>query len=129
MKKGIITLGLSGLFLVGAVVVNAQSNNSLVVSKGVQQYANKKAFEDESAKSSHIQAKTVAFPAIVLSKGITRPESVQAQGNIESKGYPTWAISKGVARQNQERQIKSEIKEFPSQEISTEVEPITRNKK
>ena len=60
-------------------------------------------FEDEKAKKSHIQAKSVEFPAIVISKGIVRPTSVVTAGNIESKGYPTWAISKGVARQNQER--------------------------
>ena len=29
-------------------------------------------------------------------------------GNIESKGYPTWAISKGVARENQKRNSRKD---------------------
>jgi hypothetical protein len=127
MKKGIRILGMSGLLLVGAIFANAQSSNALVVSKGVQQYANKKAFENEKQNNSHIQAKSVPFPAIVLSKGIARPEAVEVQGNIESKGYPTWAISKGVARQNQEIQRKSEMKNLPSREISTDDQPISKN--
>lgn len=127
MKKGIRIFGMAGLLLVGAIFTNAQSNNSPIVSKGVQQYANKKAFENEKQNNSHIQAKSVAFPTIVLSKGITRPAAIEVQGNIESKGYPTWAISKGVARQNQEFQRKSEIKNLRLEEISTDGHPISKN--
>ena len=104
MKKEIKGIGLLCLLLIGAFVANAQSNNtSWPVSKGVQRYANKSSVEDENAKKSHIQAKSVEFLPIVVSKGLVRPTSVTTVGNIESKGYPTWAISKDVARENQKR--------------------------
>lgn len=106
MKKQIIKgIGLVCLLMTAAIFVNAQSgNSSLVVSKDVQRVANKKAFENNE---SNIQARSLAFPAIVISKGIARAPQAQTQGNVVSKGYPTWAISKGVARQNQQRILES----------------------
>jgi hypothetical protein len=107
MKKGIKGIGLMCLLLIGAFVANAQSSNSaLPVSKGVQQYANKR---DENAKKSHIQAQSVEFLPIVVSKGPTHPSSVTPVGNIESKGYPTWAISKDVARENHKRNSEKAV--------------------
>lgn len=127
MKKGLVGISLMCLFSVGTFFANAQVKNpSLTVSKGVQQYANKSAF-DEKGKKSHIQARSVEFPAIVISKGIVRPTSVETVGNIESKGYPTWAISKGVARQNQERiQEKSGSQEYPEMKISKDEDQISK---
>lgn len=114
------------LFLMGTFFVNAQ-NASVPVSKGVQRYANKTAFEDENAKKSHIQAKSVEFPAIVISKGVFRPTNVETMGNIESTGYPTWAITKGVARQSQERiQEKSGSQEYPEMNISKDENQISK---
>ncbi len=109
------------LLLAGTFFANAQAKNtSLPVSKGVQQYANKSAFNEE-AKKSHIQAKSVDFPAVVISKGIVRPTDVLVAGNIESKGYPTWAISKGVARENQKRNSEKAVpQEQPDMNLSNE---------
>ena len=87
-----------------SVAVKAQSVTSpLIVSKGVQQIANKNSFQNEDLKRSNVQAFSQPFPAPVISKGIVRSTDPGSQGNVVSKGYPTWAISKGVARQNQER--------------------------
>ena len=110
MKNAIKGIAFMCLLLVGTFFANAQTKNvSLPVSKGVQQYANKSAFTEEG-KKSNIQAKSVEFPAVVISKGIVCPTDVVVAGNIESKGYPTWAISKGVARQNEKiRQEKTGI--------------------
>lgn len=116
------------MFLMGAVSANAQSSTAWV-SKDVQRVANKKAFENEEIKKSHIQASTVSFPAIVISKGIVRPTDTYAQGNIISKGYPTWAISKGVARKNQESinaRIQSE--ELPREEFRQDARDISTKK-
>jgi hypothetical protein len=117
MKNVIKGIGVICLLLIGTVFVNAQS---VPVSKGVQRYANKSAFSEES-KKSHIEAKSVDFPAIVVSKGVVSPGSVVLAGNIESKGYPTWAISKGVARQNEERiKEKAESQEQPGMDLPKE---------
>lgn len=101
--KGIVAMC---VLLMAAIGVNAQSG---VVSKDVQRVANKKAFENEDLKKSNIQAQSVPFPAIVVSKGVAGSTDAQSQGNITSKGYPTWAISKGVARQNQLRKSDSPV--------------------
>src|SRR5688572_16446391 len=104
MKTGLKGIGLLSILILTSVLVKAQNgHNTLVVSKGVQHVANKKAFEDENARKSNIQAKSVAIPAIVLSKGVTQSKDQVAEGNIVSKGYPTWAISKGVAKHSQEK--------------------------
>ena len=118
MKK-LLGLGIMSIFMLSAILVSAQSGNtSLVVSKGVQHVANKKAFADENVNKSHIQAKTVAIPAIVLSKGIAQTGDQATVGNIESKGYPTWAISKGVARQRVEHHEQNfESQEYPSEGV------------
>jgi hypothetical protein len=95
---------LVGLMAIASIAVNAQSlNSSIIVSKDVQRVANKKAFDNKNLTSSNIHALSQPFPAIVISKGIVRSAANAPQGNIVSKGYPTWAISKGVARKNQER--------------------------
>jgi hypothetical protein len=122
MKKGIKGIGLLCLLLVGAFAANAQSSNSSwPVSKGVQRYANKSSIEDENAKKSHLQAQSVEFLPIVVSKGITRPTSVTTVGNIESKGYPTWAISKGVAQENQKRNSEKAVPQVqPDMNLSNE---------
>lgn len=87
-----------------SVTLMAQSVTSpLIVSKGVQQVANKNSFDNDDFKKSNIQAFSQPFPAPVISKGIIQSNDAGSQGNIVSKGYPTWAISKGVARQNHER--------------------------
>jgi len=128
MKKGIIVIGLLCLLTIGAFVANAQSSNSsLPVSKGVQRYANKSSVEDENAKKSHIQAKSVEFLPIVVAKGIARPSSVATVGNIESKGYPTWAISKGVARENQKRNSEKVVpQEQQDMDISKDEHQVSK---
>jgi hypothetical protein len=124
MKKGIKGIGLMCLLLIGAFVANAQSSSSaLPVSKGVQQYANK---SDENAKKSHLQAHSVEFLPIVVSKGPTRPSSVTTVGNIESKGYPAWAISKDVARENHKRNSEKAVpQEQPDMNFSKD-QPVSK---
>jgi hypothetical protein len=122
MKNGTKGIGLMCLMLLGVFVANAQSSNSSwPVSKGVQRYANKSLVEDENAKKSHIQAASVEFLPIVVSKGTTRPTGVRPVGNIESKGYPTWAISKDVARENQKRNSEKAVpQEQPDMNLSND---------
>lgn len=99
MKNHIKSITLLGLMFMASAALNAQS----IVSKDVQRVANKKAFESEEFTKSNIQAVSQPFSAMVISKGIVSSTDTAPQGNIVSKGYPTWAISKGVARKNQER--------------------------
>ena len=124
MKNAIKGIGFICLVLAGTFFVNAQS--SLPVSKGVQRYANKGTFDEESQKSN-IQAKSVEFPSIAISKGIVFPANVETTGNIESKGYPSWAISKGVARQNEQRtHEKAGSQEYPDMDISKDENQISK---
>jgi hypothetical protein len=127
MKK-LLGFAIMSIFLLSSTLVSAQNgNNSLVVSKGVQDVANKKAFEDENSKKSHIQAKSVEFPAIVISKGIVQPTGQPAEGNITSEGYPTWAISKGTARHNMElHQKKADSNEYPSEGVIQDSREISK---
>jgi galactitol-specific phosphotransferase system IIB component len=120
MKNLLTGITLVGLMAMASIAVNAQSvNSSLIVSKDVQRVANKKAFENKNLTSSNIQALSQPFPAIVISKGIVRSAASAPQGNIVSKGYPTWAISKGVARKNQERIHGTRAMNAPDNAFST----------
>ena len=104
MKNKILGVVLICLMAMASIAVSAQSvTSSLVVSKDVQRVANKQVLENEDLTKSNIKAQSQPFPAIVISKGIVRSAEAAPEGNIVSKGYPTWAISKGVARQSQER--------------------------
>jgi hypothetical protein len=128
MKIQIKGISLLTVLLLTAILVNAQNgNHPIVVSKGVQLIANKKVFDDENARKSNIQAKSVEFPAIVVSKGVAQSSEQVAEGNVESKGYPTWAISKGVARKNQEMDRRNtDVKESPNKDLSIDSQPITK---
>ena len=128
MKTGIKGIGLLSILLLASFVIQAQNgNNSLVVSKGVQQVANKKKFADENKENTNIQVKTVAMPAMVVSKGVAQTSQEPAEGNIESKGYPTWAISKGVARKNQEMNSENaELNEYQEGTIPADTHPISK---
>jgi hypothetical protein len=103
MKKNISRsakkIAVLGLFLTGALVLNAQTNNpnpGWMVSKGVQKVANKKAFEAESLRSISIQANSLS-QSWVITKGVNRATGTSSQaGNVVSKGIPAWTISKGV---------------------------------
>lgn len=120
MKNLVGCIAIAGVMVMASITVNAQSvNSSLVVSKDVQRVANKKAFENKDLTNSNIQAMSQPFPAIVISKGIVRPAESEQQGNIVSKGYPTWAISKGVARQNQERTHRTPARNTPDNVLFT----------
>jgi len=90
--------GLIGLFLLGAILVNAQSTtNSWMVSKGVQQVANKKNFEQEAKRGSQLEAKSLS-QLWAISKGVNSSFESEtfAKGNLPSTGVPSWTISKGV---------------------------------
>jgi len=94
--------GLIGLFLIGAILVNAQSTKndpSWTVSKGVQKVANKKNFENEAKRNSQLQA-TSTDQQWIVAKGVNRASSKEysTQGNLYSNGIPMWAISKEVNR-------------------------------
>ena len=95
-------IGVLGFFLAIAFFSNAQSsteNSAWMVSKDVQKIANKRTFQDETLRNSHIQA-TLVSPTWMISKGVqqTTGSEVVAKGNIESKGIPAWTISKAVQR-------------------------------
>jgi hypothetical protein len=94
---------LLGLFLMGAILVNAQSSSSndpsWTISKGVQKVANKKNFENEAKRNSQLQTKSTNQQWVV-SKGVNRQSETESlqQGNVPSTGIPTWTISKAVNR-------------------------------
>lgn len=91
---------LVALFSLVAVGVNAQS--SLVVSKGVQHVANKKKFEAEKQSNATVNVATVEAPQMVVSKGVHNigVEQTPTDGNMVSKGFPYWTVSKGVVAQH-----------------------------
>jgi hypothetical protein len=121
MKTTINAIGILSLILLGSIMVNAQ-----VVSKGVQQYANKKSIEAEKARKSELQVQSVQFPAIVVSKGVARSNEQVADGNMASN-YPTWAVSKGVAQKNTTPgQERTRSKENPNKDISNDAPGITK---
>ena len=86
---------LIGIFSFAAVVANAQ-----VVSKGVQKYANKKAYENVQKETN---LRSVETPSITVSKGVHQiggSAETSEKGNVISKGYPYWTIAKGVSHQH-----------------------------
>lgn len=93
------TIAIVSLVAMSVSFANAQTGNDPAwpVSKDVQRVVNKKALNDPNQRKSHIRAKSTDA-SWVVSKGVHRGgrEAVYAKGNVESKGYPTWAISKGV---------------------------------
>lgn len=127
MRKHIKGLVLAGLFVATAGFAYAQSGNPSVVSKDVNRFANKKAYEQNA---SNVEARSVAFPAIVYSKGIAQSNApAVAQGNMVSKGYPTWAISKGVARHQQHNMKKQQqLDSYERQEIRQDADDISKRK-
>ncbi|HOX84066.1 MAG TPA: hypothetical protein PLJ60_16965 [Chryseolinea sp.] len=96
------TVGLLGLFLIGTILVNAQSDPSWTVSKGVQKVANKKSFEKEAKSGSQLQAASMS-QLWAISKGVNHSNEteVNSKGNLPSTGVPSWTISKGVHRSNE----------------------------
>lgn len=99
--KGIFSfLTVMGL---SVVLTHAQSDNpSWTVSKDVQKVANKRLFKSEELRESHINAEAVGYPQHVVSKDVQKrsPAVSEAKGNVVSKGYPYWTLSKGVHRTN-----------------------------
>jgi hypothetical protein len=93
---------LSCFFLLSAFIINAQTFNSHPwMSKDVQKIANSKMLKDEKLNALHIEAVSVGYPAIAMSKGVHRigaKSTTNEKGNIVAKGYPYWTVSKGVQR-------------------------------
>ena len=95
-------IALIALFSLGAFVAQAQTP-SWIVSKNVQKVANKKAFADTDDSKSQLTTETRAYAPRIVSKGVHRINNpavgdAKATGNMVSKGYPAWTISKGVHR-------------------------------
>lgn len=91
-------------FLVPVVITNAQETNKTdnypawTISKGVQQNQYKNiAYAPAKIKLADVRAS--------LSKDIHKIKNTQPsqKGNVILTGYPTWTISKGVARQQAEK--------------------------
>ena len=104
MKMIKITLMMAVVVLMTAGVAAAQTQSttpSWIVSKPVNKIANKKLFEDHRLGASHIMVTTTAHPNRVSAKAVHRTAQPRAEGNIPSKGYPTWTISKGIHRQSE----------------------------
>jgi len=102
MRTSIKTAALVMLLLGAMVSVKAQSTtitSAWSTSKDVQKIANKKMFEDDGLRASHIQA-SIQTPTWMISKGIHRinAKDQMASGNIKSTGIPMWTVSKGVQR-------------------------------
>jgi hypothetical protein len=96
MKK----VALIFLFIAGSVVLTyAQANGdykNLAISKEVHRQ------ENSFRPSIKIATGDVSS---VVSKDIHKKQSVPS-GSVATTGYPTWTISKGVARQQAERSGK-----------------------
>lgn len=110
MKKVIIKSIASGiLFVMGSMLAQAQQGSPIwATSKDVQKIANKSVFNDQNLKNSHINAVSVHYPEVALSKGVSkfiyRGKPLEKQsGNVVSKGYPMWTVSKGVQLYNNKR--------------------------
>src|SRR5690606_9207082 len=101
MKTIKITLMTAVVFLMtaGFAAAQTQTNNpSWIVSKPVNKIANKKLFDDHQLRASHIVVTTVTHPNRASTKPVHRMSQPTAKGNVPSKGYPTWTISKRVHR-------------------------------
>jgi len=105
-KDQIKKIGLVMLLGCMTVFAQAQTGNPVwTTSKDVQKVANKSLFSDQNLKASHINAESAGFPAVTLSKEITKVNSAnqiqnERKGNVVSKGYPMWTVSKGVHKYN-----------------------------
>lgn len=96
-----ITLMTAVVVLMTAGVAAAQTESttpSWIVSKPVNKIANKKLFEDHQLRASHALVTSAAHPNRASTKAVHRTGQPKAEGNIPSKGYPVWTISKGVHR-------------------------------
>jgi hypothetical protein len=107
--KGLINTVISRLFLIAffsfaALAVNAQA----YVSKGVQKYANKSAYETTEKQT---QLRSVDTPAVAVSKGVHQiggSTTEVEKGNAISTGYPYWTIAKGVSHQHKRTELNTE---------------------
>ena len=95
------TMALVALLMASFSLANAQtgSDPAWPISKDVQKIANQKSLSDPSLRQSHIRAKSLDANWFI-SKRATKAsrENMMAQGNVASKGTPSWVISKGVQR-------------------------------
>jgi anti-sigma factor RsiW len=102
MKRVLATSILTfAIIAMGTNFADAQTKSSWIPTKAVQKIANKKLYTSDEVKASHIEAKSAAIPAQVVSKRVqrvTNRDVSPAEGNVVSKGYPTWTISKPVHR-------------------------------
>ena len=107
--KGLINilnskLLLTGLFSFLVIVASAQ-----VPSKGVQKYANKKAYEKAEQQKTSIN--TIATPEVAVSKDIHKASTTDAttpQENMISEGFPYWTIAKGVHVHHSNPEVREE---------------------
>ncbi len=95
-------------FLVSNYLTHAQTDNSRKdnagwpISKEVQKFSNKNWLRGKSG----LTIESIGQPDIAISKRVQtigRPVSAwssQKKGNVVSKGYSSWIISKGVQRLN-----------------------------
>ncbi|HEY8512461.1 MAG TPA: hypothetical protein VIL31_10920 [Cyclobacteriaceae bacterium] len=68
-----------------------------VVYKPINRIANKQLFESHLLYASHKYVVSPRHPVAAMTKAIHRSEQV-ASGNVTSKGYPAWTISKPIHR-------------------------------
>jgi hypothetical protein len=102
--RGIISksAALLGMLLMSIAFVHAQARQDVpawTTSKDVQKIANKRMFNDDNLRKSHITANTVK-PTWMITKAVHRvnKDEAVARNNVKSSGIPTWTISKGVQR-------------------------------
>lgn len=95
--KGLINILNSKLLLAGLFSLMVVAASAQVPSKGVQKYANKKAYEKAEQQKTDIR--TVATPQVAVSKDVHKANTAEAtttEGNMISEGFPYWTIAKGV---------------------------------
>lgn len=96
LTSGFLAMGLLFTTFMAAQAQSNETTPAWTTSKDVQKVANKRLFNDENLRKSHIQISS-ASPTLNVSKDVHRKEGdeVQAKGNVVS-AYPNWIISKGV---------------------------------
>lgn len=76
----------------------ADLKSSWIEYKPINKIAAKKLFNDHRLRASHIHAETLTDADWVRSKAVHRNKQTATKGNVVSRGYPTWTISKPIHR-------------------------------
>ncbi|MFO7259046.1 MAG: hypothetical protein DIU61_015205 [Bacteroidota bacterium] len=76
----------------------ANNHTSWIVYKPINRISNKQLFESHWLNASHRYVVSPTYPNAAMTKAVHRAEEQGEYGNVVSKGYPTWTISKPIHR-------------------------------